>query len=69
MTPTDFAQARRTLGLSASQLGRVLGVDPRTIRRWEADPATTGTARPPHPTACRAVEWLLAGWRPADWPD
>lgn len=40
MTPTDFAQARRTLGLSAPQLGRVLGVDPRTIRRWEADPAS-----------------------------
>lgn len=44
MTPEQFKEARRTLGLSLSQMAKALSdpdgdsrpVDPRTIRRWEA---------------------------------
>ncbi|WP_107992084.1 helix-turn-helix domain-containing protein [Breoghania corrubedonensis] len=67
MTPIEFKEARHTLGLSAAQLGAIIDTDPRTIRKWEA---TTGTnARPPNPIACRVLEWMLAGWRPPQWPD
>lgn len=64
MTPSQFKQARHELGLSASGLAGILGVDPRTIRKWEQE----GTARPPNPIACRVVEWMLAGYRPPQWP-
>ncbi len=64
MTPAEFKQARHSLGLSASELGRVLNTDPRTIRKWEHEDGT----RPPNPVACRAMEWMLAGWRPPQWP-
>lgn len=65
MTPAEFKAARHTLGLTASELGYVLNVDARTIRRWEADPSVE-TSRPPHPTAVRAMTWLLAGFRPPE---
>lgn len=64
MTPQQFSQARRALGLSQSQLGSILNVDPRTIRKWEAEDGT----RPPNPIACRVIEWLEAGFRPPEWP-
>lgn len=60
MTPKQFKEARQSLGFTISKLSSILNVDPRTIRRWEADPFLS-TARPPHPTACRAMEWLLDG--------
>ena len=37
MTPVDFKQHRRALGLSAEGMARVVGVaSGRTIRRWES---------------------------------
>ena len=36
MTPTQIAAIRRLLGLTADQLGEELGINPRTIRGWEA---------------------------------
>ncbi|MCB1349012.1 MAG: hypothetical protein KDK11_10330 [Maritimibacter sp.] len=68
MTPQQFAAARHSLGLSAAELGQILGTDPRTIRRWEADPETK-TARPPNPVACQVLRWMLAGFRPPEWPE
>lgn len=65
MTPTEFKQARHTLGLSAAKLAHILDVNPRTIRKWEYE----AKQRPPHPTACRVVQWLLDGYRPPEWPD
>jgi DNA-binding transcriptional regulator YiaG len=64
MTPTEFKEARRKLGLSAADLGDILNTDPRTIRRWEDESGT----RPPNPIACRVLEWMLAGYRPPQFP-
>lgn len=36
MTPAELKEARRKLGLSTNKLGEAMGVDARTIRRWEA---------------------------------
>lgn len=66
--PISFKSARNALGLSAAELGRILNTDPRTIRRWEADPETEN-ARPPNPIACRVLSWMLDGYRPIEWPD
>jgi DNA-binding transcriptional regulator YiaG len=68
MTPDEFKQARRKLGLTQAELGHVLNADPVTIRRWEAAPEAS-MARPPNPVACRALGWLLAGYRPPEWPE
>lgn len=35
MTPADFKTLRESLGLSAQWLADTIGVDQRTIRRWE----------------------------------
>lgn len=67
MTPADFKQARQKLGLTQSQLGRILDTAPQTIRKWEA-PDTASTARGPNPVACQAMRWMLAGFRPPEWP-
>jgi DNA-binding transcriptional regulator YiaG len=63
MTPAEFKEARRKLGLSASKLGAILDTDPRTIRRWEQD-----GDRPPNPIAARVMQWMLDGYRPPQWP-
>lgn len=67
MTPAEFKQARNTLGLSASQLGAILDTDPRTIRKWEAD-ASHSTARSVNPVAAQVMRWMLAGFRPPEFP-
>lgn len=36
MTPAELRNAIDRLGLSQVGLGRFLGVDPRTVRRWAA---------------------------------
>lgn len=64
VTPTQFKAMRQELGLSAAQLGQILNTDPRTIRRWEQPDGT----RPPNPIACRVLTWMLAGYRPPEWP-
>ncbi len=62
MTPSQFKQAQKSLGLSAAALGRILNVDPRTIRRWGSD----GDPRPVNPIAARVMQWLLAGFKPPE---
>lgn len=36
VTPAQIAATRRLIGLTAEQLGAQLGINPRTIRGWEA---------------------------------
>ena len=57
MTPQEFKEARRQLGLSQAELGKTLNVNPRTIRKWEHDDGT----RPPNPIACQVLFWMLNG--------
>lgn len=64
MTPQEFKAGRIKLGLSLSQCAAVFGVNKRTVEYWEADDGK----RPVHPTAIKAMKWLLSGYRPKDWP-
>lgn len=67
MTPEEFKEARRKLGLTQSQLGLILDTAPQTIRKWEM-PAGRSTARSVNPVAAQAMRWFLAGFRPGGWP-
>lgn len=67
MTPEQFKEARRSLGLTQSQLGRILNTAPQTIRKWEM-PATRSTARSVNPVAAQVMHWMLDGYRPPGWP-
>jgi len=67
-TSQDFQKARQQLGLSQSELGRILNTDGRTVRKWETR-GDAKTARDPNPIACRVMEWMLAGWRPPEFPE
>jgi DNA-binding transcriptional regulator YiaG len=63
MTPAEFKQARKELGLSVRDLAWVLNVGEKTIRIWER-----ANDRAPAPTAVRCMVWFQEGFRPADWP-
>ncbi|ADO42418.1 helix-turn-helix domain-containing protein [Ketogulonicigenium vulgare] len=67
MTPEEFKEARRKLGLTQSELGAILDTAPQTIRKWEM-PDTRSTARGVNPVAARVMAWLMSGWRPPQWP-
>ncbi len=43
MTPDEFGQRRRRLGLSQAQLGEALGVSRNTVARWERGELTLGS--------------------------
>ena len=68
MTPEQFKVGRRSLSLSVYQLGHILNTAPHTIRKWEM-PDTRSSGRSVNPVASRVMEWLLAGYRPPEWPD
>lgn len=67
MTPNEFKEARRNLGLTQGQLGAILDTAPQTIRKWEMD-ETRSTARSVNPIAARVMRWMLAGYRPPEFP-
>ncbi len=68
MTPKEFKEARIKLGLSQSQLGHILATNPSTIRKWEAE-EDRSTSRNPNPVAVQVMHWMLAGFRPPEWPE
>ena len=37
MTPAQFKSGRDALGMTQIEAGRAFGVNPRTIRKWEAE--------------------------------
>lgn len=68
MTPEEFKAARRRLNLTQAELAAILDTAPRTVRKWETE-AEHGTARAPNPVACQVLRWMLAGFRPPEFPD
>ena len=66
-TPDGFKAAREYLGLTQRTLGGLLGVDQRTIRRWEQPPEDK-SGRPPNPVAARVMEWLIGTMPPPQLP-
>lgn len=64
MTGEEFRQKREALGLTISDLGHIIDVRQDTIRKWEGGRAKHG----PHPTSCRVLDWMIAGYRPREWP-
>lgn len=67
MTPEEFKETRRKLGLTLSQLAEILDVDARTIRKWEATHGAN--QRAPNPVAAKVMGWMMAEGRPAEWPE
>ncbi len=67
-TPEQIKEARRELGLSGSEMGRMLDInDPKTYRCYEMD-ADKGSHRKLPPRASRLIRAYLQGYRPDDWP-
>jgi len=58
MDHIEFKAARKALGYTQAGLADVLGVDPATIRRWEASPDLK-SAVPPKKTAVMVVSAML----------
>jgi DNA-binding transcriptional regulator YiaG len=67
MTPAEIDEARRKLGLSVSELARMLDTDQQTVRRWRLD-RSASTWRPMPARAVRLLRAYLDGHRPEDWP-
>jgi DNA-binding transcriptional regulator YiaG len=66
MTAAELTAAREALKLRREELAAVLGVDPSSVRRWEAV-GTRTAQKVPHLVAL-AVNGFLAGYRPPGWP-
>ena len=64
MTPAKFKEHRYDLALTQEELARILNTTARTIRRWE----TEDDPRPVNPIAIRVMEWMMAGYRPPEFP-
>ena len=66
MTPKEFQKARQSLGLSAPDLARVLGISParatQTFSDWFRGVKPMDAAR------ARLMRAYLDGYRPDDWP-
>lgn len=67
MTPTELKEARHTLGLSVTDLARLLDTDAQSIRRMEQR-EDASTFRRPAPRMIRLIRAYLDGYRPTDWP-
>jgi transcriptional regulator with XRE-family HTH domain len=66
MTPKQIEAARRTLGLTLSQMAAMLGYEGAQMRQ-QANDLESGR-RPVREPQRRLVEAYLSGYRPADWP-
>lgn len=67
MTPTEWKQARHSLGLTLDQLAQVMGCALSTVQGYEA-PEGSAKHRKPDGRALRVLEWLQGGFRPPEWP-
>ena len=67
MEADEFKTTRKRLGLTQAACAQLLGTNTSTVQRWEApDGASTKTSV--NPQAAIMMRWLLAGWRPPEWP-
>jgi transcriptional regulator with XRE-family HTH domain len=66
MSPKQIEAARKTLGLTLSQMADMLGYE-GAQRRQQANDLESGR-RPVREPQRRLVEAYLAGYRPDDWP-
>jgi transcriptional regulator with XRE-family HTH domain len=67
LNPDEFKKARKLLGLTQGELAIVLNRDPSTIRRYEMN-SDQSTKTRVDPTVARAINWMVAGFRPPEWP-
>ena len=51
MTPVEYREALSRLGVTLHGAGRLLGVDPRTSRRWAEHPSMSSSRAVPGPVA------------------
>lgn len=58
-TPLAMRQARESLGMTASEMSKELGVSQRTLRSWEQDPIKTAWSRRPNPAALKLLEHMI----------
>lgn len=69
MSPEEFRDAQRRLGLSDRDLAWVLGYDDEQhVRRLKA-PVGASHHRPVKGYVARLMRAYLDGYRPPDWPD
>ena len=69
MSPDEFRQIQRQLGLTQRELAHILDTSDTTIRKWLAD-ETASTARGVNPIAAQVMRWMRDGHlRPPEWPD
>lgn len=64
----EFKEARKKLGLTQAQLAKILDRNPSTIRRYEMS-GNQSSKSEVDPTVSRAMQWLLGGFRPPEWPE
>ena len=64
MSPNDFAKTMIELGLSQVDAARLLSVDPRTVRRWVADPTEISGPAEQALRAWRRLNQLGLPWSP-----
>ncbi len=62
MTPAEFRQARKSLGLTQGQLAPLVGRKVRNVQQWERGDRTID------PAAVRLLRAYSEGYRPQDWP-
>ncbi|WP_420415146.1 helix-turn-helix domain-containing protein [Roseibium sp.] len=67
MTDAEFKAARKKLGLTQPQLARILAVNLTTVQRFEMSPDKPSASKV-NPTAARVMDWMLAGYRPPEFP-
>lgn len=67
MKANEIKQARQELGLTQSELGRLLDTDGQSVRRMEMHESAS-TSRKPPPRLVRLLRAYMDGYRPSDWP-
>ena len=65
MTPQEFKEARRSLGLTLDQLGGMLGYSGEHVKA-QVHKMETGE-RPVRSVQARLMQCYLEGYRPDDW--